>query len=100
MQGLNHIGPILMEFGNDAQKKKHLPPIVEGSVIWAQGYSEPGAGSDLASVATRATLNGDHFVVKGSKISDHLGAPFAMDVRAGAHRPRRAAAPRRHQRSS
>jgi alkylation response protein AidB-like acyl-CoA dehydrogenase len=68
VQGLNHIGPILMEFGNDAQKKKHLPPIVEGSVIWAQGYSEPGAGSDLASVATRATLNGDHFVVTGSKI--------------------------------
>lgn len=68
VQGLNHIGPILMEFGNDAQKKKHLPPIVEGSVIWAQGYSEPGAGSDLASVATKATLEGDHFVVKGSKI--------------------------------
>jgi alkylation response protein AidB-like acyl-CoA dehydrogenase len=68
VQGLNHIGPILMEFGNDAQKKKHLPPIVEGSVIWAQGYSEPGAGSDLASVATRATRNGDHFVVNGSKI--------------------------------
>jgi alkylation response protein AidB-like acyl-CoA dehydrogenase len=57
-----------MEFGSDAQKKKHLPPIVEGSVIWAQGYSEPGAGSDLASLATRATLRGDHFVVKGSKI--------------------------------
>lgn len=68
VQGLNHIGPILMEFGSDAQKRKHLPPIVEGSVIWAQGYSEPGAGSDLASLATRATRNGDHFVVKGSKI--------------------------------
>ncbi len=68
VQGLNHIGPILMEFGSEAQKKKHLPPIIEGSVIWAQGYSEPGAGSDLASVATRATLSGDHFVVTGSKI--------------------------------
>jgi len=68
VQGLNHIGPILMEFGNDAQKARHLPPIVAGSVIWAQGYSEPGAGSDLASVSTRATLQGDHFVVKGSKI--------------------------------
>jgi alkylation response protein AidB-like acyl-CoA dehydrogenase len=68
VQGLNHIGPILMEFGNAAQKAKHLPPIVAGSVIWAQGYSEPGAGSDLASVATRATLKGDHFVVNGSKI--------------------------------
>ena len=68
VQGLNHIGPILMEFGTDAQKARHLPPIIEGTVIWAQGYSEPGAGSDLASLATRATLNGDHFVVQGHKI--------------------------------
>jgi alkylation response protein AidB-like acyl-CoA dehydrogenase len=68
VQGLNHIGPILMEFGDDAQKAKHLPPIVAGSVIWAQGYSEPGAGSDLASLSTRATLDGDHFVVRGQKI--------------------------------
>jgi len=67
-QGLNHIGPILIEFGTDAQKARHLPPIIEGSVIWAQGYSEPGAGSDLASLATRATLHGDHFVVQGQKI--------------------------------
>ena len=67
-QGLNHIGPILIEFGTEAQKAKHLPPIVDGSVIWAQGYSEPGAGSDLASLATRATLEGDHFVVQGQKI--------------------------------
>ena len=68
VQGLNHIGPILMEFGSEAHKNQHLPPILDGSVIWAQGYSEPGAGSDLASVTTRATLYGDHFVVKGSKI--------------------------------
>jgi len=67
-QGLNHIGPILIEFGTEAQKAKHLPPIIDGSVIWAQGYSEPGAGSDLASLATRATLDGDHFVVNGQKI--------------------------------
>jgi alkylation response protein AidB-like acyl-CoA dehydrogenase len=67
-QGLNHIGPILIEFGSEAQKAKHLPPIIDGSVIWAQGYSEPGAGSDLASLATRATLQGDHFVVNGQKI--------------------------------
>ncbi len=56
VQGLNHIGPILMEFGTAAQKARHLPPIIAGTVIWAQGYSEPGAGSDLASLATRATL--------------------------------------------
>jgi alkylation response protein AidB-like acyl-CoA dehydrogenase len=67
-QGLNHIGPILIEFGSAAQKAKHLPPIVAGDIIWAQGYSEPGAGSDLASLATRATLQGDHFVVQGQKI--------------------------------
>jgi len=68
VQGLNHIGPILMEFGTDAQKAQHLPPIIAGTAIWAQGYSEPGAGSDLASLATRATLGGDHFVVQGHKI--------------------------------
>ena len=68
VQGLNHIGPILMEFGTAAQKAQHLPPIIAGTVIWAQGYSEPGAGSDLASLATRATLTGDNFVVRGQKI--------------------------------
>jgi alkylation response protein AidB-like acyl-CoA dehydrogenase len=67
-QGLNHIGPILMEFGTAAQKAQHLPPILVGTVIWAQGYSEPGAGSDLASLMSRATLQGDHFVVRGHKI--------------------------------
>jgi alkylation response protein AidB-like acyl-CoA dehydrogenase len=67
-QGLNHIGPTLIEFGTEAQKAKHLPPIIAGTVIWAQGYSEPGAGSDLANLATRATLEGDHFVVHGQKI--------------------------------
>ena len=68
VQGLNHIGPLLMEFGSAAQKAKHLPPILAGALIWAQGYSEPGAGSDLASLATRATLDGDRFVVRGQKI--------------------------------
>ena len=67
-QGLNHIGPILMEFGTEAQKARHLPPIIAGTVIWAQGYSEPGAGSDLASLSTRATLKADHFLVRGHKI--------------------------------
>jgi alkylation response protein AidB-like acyl-CoA dehydrogenase len=67
-QGLNHIGPIIMEFGTEAQKAQHLPPIIAGTVIWAQGYSEPDAGSDLASLSTRAALEGDHFVVQGQKI--------------------------------
>jgi len=48
VHGLNHIGPILMEFANEAQKARHLPPIIDGTVIWAQGYSEPGAGTGVA----------------------------------------------------
>jgi alkylation response protein AidB-like acyl-CoA dehydrogenase len=67
-QGLNNIGPILIEFGTEAQKARHLPPILAGDDIWAQGYSEPGAGSDLASLTTSATLKDDHFVVRGQKI--------------------------------
>ena len=54
--------------GPTPRRRKHLPPIIAGTVIWAQGYSEPGAGSDLASLSTRATLEGDHFVVRGQKI--------------------------------
>src|SRR3990170_4935524 len=57
-----------MEFGTEAQKAQHLPPIIAGTFIWAQGYSELGAGSDLAILSTRATLDGDHFVVRGQKI--------------------------------
>jgi alkylation response protein AidB-like acyl-CoA dehydrogenase len=68
VQGLNHIGPILMKYGTPEQKARHLPAILKGDVIWAQGYSEPGAGSDLASLTTRAELVGDHFVVNGHKI--------------------------------
>jgi alkylation response protein AidB-like acyl-CoA dehydrogenase len=68
VQGINHIGPILMTFGTEAQKAKHLPAILRGDVIWAQGYSEPGSGSDLASLSTRAELRGDKFIVNGHKI--------------------------------
>jgi alkylation response protein AidB-like acyl-CoA dehydrogenase len=67
-QGLNHIGPILMEFGTDAQKAQHLPPILAGTVNWCQGYSEPNSGSDLASLRTRADRDGDELVVNGQKI--------------------------------
>lgn len=67
-QGLNHIGPILMRFGTDAQKQRHLPPIVAGDVVWCQGYSEPGAGSDLAALRTRAERRGDSLVINGHKI--------------------------------
>lgn len=67
-QGLNHIGPILMRFGTAAQKRRHLPKILSGEVTWCQGYSEPGAGSDLAGLATRAVPEGAEFVVTGRKI--------------------------------
>ena len=68
VQGINHIGPILMRFGTEAQKARHLPPILAGDAIWAQGYSEPGAGSDLAGLSTRAELRDGSFVVTGGKI--------------------------------
>ena len=66
--GTAMLGPVLLEFGNEDQKKRFLPDIVHGRVVWAQGYSEPGAGSDLASLQTRAERKGDTFVINGSKI--------------------------------
>lgn len=67
-QSRNMIGPTLLEYGTDEQKAKHLPPIARGEVQWCQGYSEPGSGSDLASLSTRAVLDGDHYVINGQKI--------------------------------
>jgi acyl-CoA dehydrogenase len=66
--GLWMLGPALLEFGNPAQKARHLPPITRGEIRWCQGYSEPGAGSDLANVQTRAEDMGDHWLVNGQKI--------------------------------
>ena len=67
-QGLTMVGPTIIRFGNDAQRRKFLPPIIAGEHIWCQGYSEPNAGSDLASLQTSAVLEGDEFVINGSKI--------------------------------
>jgi acyl-CoA dehydrogenase len=66
--GIWMLGPALLKYGNETQKKEHLPKIARGEIRWCQGYSEPGAGSDLASLQTRAELKGDHFLVNGSKI--------------------------------
>ncbi len=74
--GLSLIGPTLLELGTEDQKQRHIPPIVRGEVNWCQGYSEPGSGSDLASLSTRAVDNGDHFVINGQKIWTS-GAQFA-----------------------
>lgn len=66
--GIIMLGPALLKFASEAQKREHLPRIARGQIRWAQGYSEPGAGSDLASLQTRAEDRGDHFLVNGQKI--------------------------------
>jgi alkylation response protein AidB-like acyl-CoA dehydrogenase len=66
--GVMMFGPTLLEYGTEAQKQRHIPPIVRGELRWCQGFSEPGAGSDLASLQTRCEDKGDHWLVNGQKI--------------------------------
>ena len=65
--GLTMIGPLLLHEGSEEQKREHLPKIVRGEIRWCQGYSEPGAGSDLAGLQTRAVADGDDFILNGQK---------------------------------
>jgi alkylation response protein AidB-like acyl-CoA dehydrogenase len=71
--GINFIGPLLMRFGSPEQKEYHLPRILSGEIQWAQGYSEPEAGSDLASIRTRAKFEDDSYIVNGHKVWQTLG---------------------------
>jgi alkylation response protein AidB-like acyl-CoA dehydrogenase len=66
--GLRMVGPVIMKFGTPEQKQKYLPGIVAGDIVFCQGYSEPGSGSDLASLRTRAVADGDDYVIDGTKI--------------------------------
>ena len=80
--GTSMIGPALLEFGNDEQKKEHLPRICRGDIWWCQGYSEPNSGSDLASLQTKAVVDGDEYVINGQKIwtsgADHADWIFCL----------------------
>jgi len=71
--GLSMVGPVIYSFGSEEQKQRFLPDILASNVWWCQGYSEPGAGSDLASLKTRADLAGDHYIVNGTKTWTTLG---------------------------
>jgi alkylation response protein AidB-like acyl-CoA dehydrogenase len=74
--GIGLLGPALIHHGSEEQRRRFIPPMLAGDEIWCQGFSEPGAGSDLAALRTSATLDGDHFVLNGQKIWTTFG-PWA-----------------------
>jgi alkylation response protein AidB-like acyl-CoA dehydrogenase len=77
-QGISMLVPTLLEMGSEEQKQKYIRPTLHGEIIWCQGYSEPGAGSDLAALATRATEDGDDFIINGQKIWTSTAAQADM----------------------
>jgi len=89
--GIWMLAPVLLEYGSEEQKKEHLPKIIKGEIRWCQGYSEPGSGSDLASLATKAEDIGEHFLVNGQKVwtsyADKADWIFAL-VRTGPKEPK------------
>src|SRR5213594_357651 len=74
--GIGLLGPALIHHGTEAQRRRFIPPMLAGDEIWCQGFSEPGAGSDLAALKTAARLDGDHFVLNGQKVWTTFG-PWA-----------------------
>ena len=83
--GVWMLGPVLLEYANEEQKKRFLPEIVAGKMRWCQGYSEPGAGSDLASLQTKCEDKGDHWLINGSKIWTSLRQLGRLVLLPGAH---------------
>ena len=89
--GIWMLAPVIIEYGNEAQKMEHIPKILKGEIRWCQGYSEPGSGSDLASLSTKAEDMGDHYLVNGQKVwtsyADQADWIFAL-VRTGPKEPK------------